>query len=125
LIERALVVDPHIERALEEAADHGGAQEGEQQTKPERQTHPVDQNDGDIAAGHGEGPVRQIDEIHQAERDGEPTRQDEQQHAVGNAVEQNGQHDRPITPHSRDNSAAGHTLTHRTVSGRLAAAVSA
>ena len=40
--------------------------------------------------------VRQIDEIHQAERDGEPARQHEQQHAVGDAVEQNGQHDRPM-----------------------------
>jgi hypothetical protein len=34
----------------------------------------------------------EVDEIHQSERDGEPARQDEQQHAVGDSVEQDGQH---------------------------------
>src|SRR4051812_50176728 len=36
----------------------------------------------------------QVDEIHQPERDGEPARHDEQQHAVRDTVEQDGQHGR-------------------------------
>jgi hypothetical protein len=35
--------------------------------------------------------MRQVDEIHQPERDGETAGQHEQQHAVGDAVEQNGE----------------------------------
>jgi hypothetical protein len=38
------------------------------------------------------GAMRQVDEVHQAERDGQPAGQHEQQHAVGNSVEQDGQH---------------------------------
>ena len=52
----------------------------------------VDQNDGDVAARHGEGAVREIDEVHQSERDREPGCQHEQQHAIGNSIEQNCEH---------------------------------
>jgi hypothetical protein len=52
----------------------------------------VDQDHQAIAAGHGERAMRQIDEVHQAERDGKPAGQHEQQHAIGYSVEQNGQH---------------------------------
>jgi hypothetical protein len=34
----------------------------------------------------------QVDEIHQAHRDRQADGQDKQEHAVGNAVKQNGQH---------------------------------
>ena len=57
-----------------------------------RHAEPVDQDDGAIAAGHGERAMRQIDEIHQAERDRQPACQHEQQHAVGDTVEQDRQH---------------------------------
>ena len=48
----------------------------------------VHQRDGDIAAEHREGAVREVDEIHQPERHRQPDRQHEQQHAVSEAVEQ-------------------------------------
>jgi len=53
---------------------------------------PVHQHQRDVAARHGECAMGEVDEIHQPERDREPTCQHEQQHAVGNAVEENGQH---------------------------------
>jgi len=37
-------------------------------------------------------PCAQVDEVHQAHGDGQADRKDEQQHAVGNAVEEDGQH---------------------------------
>jgi hypothetical protein len=39
--------------------------------------------------------MREIDEVHQPERDRQPAGQHEQQHAVGNTVKEDGQHDRP------------------------------
>jgi hypothetical protein len=36
--------------------------------------------------------MRQVDEVHQAERDGQTAGQHEQQHAVGHAVEEDGCH---------------------------------
>ena len=76
----------------------------------------VDQNDGDVAARHGEGAVREVDEVHQPERDGEPARQHEQQHAVGDAVEQDGQHDWSTAARALDRLRAfagiGDTLQH-------------
>ena len=55
------------------------------------QRQPVDQHDADVAARHGEGAMREVDEVHQPERDREPAGQHEQQHAVGDAVEQDGE----------------------------------
>src|SRR5438445_260644 len=57
-----------------------------------RATGAVDQDQRDVAARHGERAVGEIDEIHQPERDRKPACQHEQQHAVGDSVEQNGQH---------------------------------
>ena len=51
----------------------------------------VDQHRADIAARHRERAVGEVDEIHQPERDREPAGQHEQQHAVGDAVEQVGE----------------------------------
>ena len=48
----------------------------------------VHQRDSDVASDHGEGAMREIDEIHQPERHRQPDRQDKQQHAIGDAVEQ-------------------------------------
>ena len=55
-----------------------------------RNGHPsaVHQRHGDVAADHGEAAVRQVDEIHHPERHRQPDRQQEQQHPVGEAVEQ-------------------------------------
>src|SRR6218665_826468 len=56
------------------------------QTNPSP-THPLHQQHRDVAAGHRKGPMGQVDEVHQAHGHGQTQRQDEQQHAVGNAVE--------------------------------------
>jgi hypothetical protein len=50
------------------------------------------QQHGDVAAGHGESAVREVDEIHQAHGHRQAHRQDEQQHAVGDTVKKKGQH---------------------------------
>ena len=52
---------------------------------------------GDVAAGHGEGAVREVDEVHQPQRHRQAHRQHEEQHAVGDAVEEDREHrDRPF-----------------------------
>ena len=98
LVEMRLAIDMHIQRALEDQSDQRAEQEGERQGREKRHAQPVDQDDGAIAAGHGEGAMRQIDEIHQPERHREPACQHEQQHAVGDTVEQNGQHRLRVAP---------------------------
>ena len=47
------------------------------------------QRHDDIAAGHGEGAMRQVDETHQPHRDRKADGGDEQKHGVSQAVEQN------------------------------------
>ncbi len=84
-------IEMAVERSLEHDADRSRRDEGERQRGEERPAHPVDQDHADIAAGHGEGAVGEVDEVHQAERDREPASEHEQQHAVGNAIEQVGE----------------------------------
>ena len=98
LLEMAPGVDVDIERALEQRADRGGHDESERQRGEERHAQPVDEDHRDVAAGHGEGAVGEIDEVHEAERDRQPARQHEQQHAVGDSVEQDGQHGWGLCP---------------------------
>ena len=88
LVEIAGAVKPAVEHAFERDADHRRGQESHRQRRQERPVEVVHQRDGDVAAEHGEGAVRQVDEIHQPERHRQPDRQHEQQHAVGDAVEQ-------------------------------------
>ena len=47
----------------------------------------IDCENGDIAPSHGESAMRQINEVHQSQRDREPGREHEQQHAIGNSIE--------------------------------------
>ncbi len=47
---------------------------------------------GEIAARHREGAMREVDEVHQPQRHGQPHGEHEQQHAVGDAVEKDGEH---------------------------------
>ena len=96
LIERARAIEAAIERALQHDADQRGDEEGERQRREERHAGAVHQQRRDIAAEHGEGAVREVDEVHQPQRHGEAAAQHEQQHAVGDAVEQDGQHERVV-----------------------------
>src|SRR6188472_1201775 len=43
----------------------------------------------------------EVDEIHQSERNRQPAGQHEQQHAIGNPIEQNGQHGCASSPRRR------------------------
>src|SRR5262245_44035352 len=95
LLELALAVDVGVERALEQCADERGGHEGDGETGEERHAGLVDQDEGDVAARHGEGAMGEVDEVHQPERDRQPAGQHEQQHAIGDAVEENCQHGRP------------------------------
>jgi len=98
LVEMTPGVDMDVKRALQQAAEQRRRQEGEGQPERKGNAEAVDQDHGAIAAHHGERAVSEIDEVHQAERDGQAARQHEQQHAVGNSVEQDGQHDRRALP---------------------------
>ena len=92
LIEMALVIEMDIERAFEQKAERGGEEESRGQAPEEGNAPSIRHDDGEIAAGHGEGAMREIDEIHQSERDAEADGEHEEQHAVGGAVEKDGQH---------------------------------
>ena len=46
------------------------------------------QRHDEIAAGHGERAMREIDEAHQPHGDRQADRDDEQEHGIGQAVEQ-------------------------------------
>ena len=92
LFEMWLVVEMDIERALEKGAGRRGDDEGDGQAPEQRKAEALHQHDGDIAARHGEGPVGEVDEVHEAERDRQAHRQHEQQHAIGEAVEKHRQH---------------------------------
>ena len=64
-----------VERALEHAApSSAGADEGQRQAGEERHAAAVHQEHRDVAAGHGEGAVREVDEVHQAQRHRQPAR---------------------------------------------------
>ncbi len=94
LVEMALAVDVNVKRALEQKSEQRRGEKGDRQAEQKRNAEAVHGDEGDVAAGHGEGAVREIDEVHQPERDGEPAGEHEQEHAVGDAIEQNGQHGR-------------------------------
>ena len=81
-----------VERALQHQPERRRREERQRQAGQERHARAVHQEHRHVAAGHGEGAVREVDEIHQAQRHGEPAGQHEQQHAVGDAVEEDGRH---------------------------------
>ena len=91
LIEMASGVEMAVEQPFQHHADQAAADKGQRQCGKERPAVLVDQHRADIAARHRERAVREVDEIHQPERDRKPTGQHEQQHAVGYAVEQDGE----------------------------------
>ena len=110
LIERACAVEPPIERALERDAEDRRNEKGRGQGREEGHAGAVHHQRRHVAADHREGAVGEVDEIHQPQRHRQSARQHEQQHAVGHAVEQDGQHGaralfdlRPSGPcHSRE-----------------------
>ena len=94
LVEMAPLVDMDIEGALEEEPDERAGDEDQRQGEEEIHAPAIDQEHADEAAGHGEGAMGEVDEIHDAERDGESDCKDEQDHPIGDAVEEDRQHGR-------------------------------
>ena len=94
LIELAGAVQAAKERVLERDADHRGGDERTGQRGEKRHAVPVHQSDSDVAAKHREAAMREVDEIHHAERHRLSDRQQKQQHAVSKAVEQNAKNGR-------------------------------
>src|SRR5262245_20518011 len=93
-----LGIDVNVEGALEQRPNGGRRHEGDRQGGEKWNAVAVDQDERDVTARHGERAVGEIDEVHQAERDGKPTGQHEQQHAVGDSIEQNSQHEMTAVP---------------------------
>ncbi len=89
LIEIAGAIELAIQEAFEHHAHQSRCQKGHRQRGKKRPAEAIDQRHGDVTAEHREGAMREVDEIHHAERDRQADRQQEQQHAVGKAVEQN------------------------------------
>ena len=91
LIEMASGVEVTIERALQHRADQGACDKRQRQACKERPAGLIDQHRADISARHRKRAMGEIDEVHQPERDRKPAGEHEQQHAVGDAVEQDGE----------------------------------
>ncbi len=91
LLEFAGAIEAGIEGPLEHDADQRHRDERRQQCQAEGHRIAVHQRHGDVAAGHGEHAVREVDEAHQAHRHRQADRDDVEDHRVGEAVEQDGE----------------------------------
>ena len=76
----------------EQRPQQRNAEKGNRQANQKGDIQPLHQQHGEVAADHGEGAMRQVDEIHQPHGHGQADGQDEQEHPVGDAVEEDGQH---------------------------------
>ena len=106
LVEMAAVIEMAVERTLEHRADQGARDKRQRQRRKERPAGLIDQHRADIAARHRKGAVGEVDEVHQPERDRQTAGQHEQQHAVGDAVEQVGED----SGHAMGTEATGHLI---------------
>ena len=88
LFEIGRFVEPPIQAALEQHADRPDQDRRDRQRRDEADAERARQRDDDIAAGHGEGAMRQVHEPHQSHRHRQADGGDEQEHGVGQAVEQ-------------------------------------
>jgi hypothetical protein len=88
LVEVRLAVHGAVDRAFQQRAQQRGGDKGRRQAGQEGPARLLHQQHQHVAAGHGKGAVGQVDEVHQAHGHGQPEGQHEQQHAVGDAVEQ-------------------------------------
>ena len=87
-----LVIERSVQRTLQQAAEQGCSKERQWQAHQKRYADTLHQQHRDVAAHHGEGPVREVDEVHQPHGHGQTNGQNKQQHAIGYAVKEDGQH---------------------------------
>ena len=92
LVERARAIEPAVKQPLDDKSGERRDDEGERQRRQERDSGAVHQQRRDIAAAHGELAMGEVDEVNRPERHRQPAGEQEQQHAVSDAVEQDGQH---------------------------------
>jgi len=92
LVEVGLAVHLAVQRALQQRPQQRRGHKGRRQAGQKRPAGLLHQHHQHIAAGHRKRTVGQVDEIHQAHGHGQAQRQHEQQHAVGHAIKQQGQH---------------------------------
>ena len=78
-----------VQGALQHHAQQPGHDHCKRQRCQKRHTPFVELDDAYIAAHHGEYAMRQIGEIHQAQRDRQADTDEKQQHAKGNAIKDN------------------------------------
>ena len=93
LVEMASPVKMPVEQPFEHEPEKGGGEEGERKRREERHTKPFHEDDRDIAARHGEDAMGEVHEVHEAKRHREPAGEYEKQHAVGDAIEEDRQHE--------------------------------
>jgi hypothetical protein len=86
LLQVARGVEPRIQQTLQDHARRADHQEGEREREREGHAEARDRGGEDIAARHGEHPVREIGEAHQAHRDRQADRDDVEDHAERRAV---------------------------------------
>src|SRR5439155_6549090 len=83
----ARAVEPRVKQALQYYASQGYGDKGEDERERERHPDAAERGGEDIAPGHGEHAVRQVDESHQAHRHRQADGDHVQDHAVSGAVE--------------------------------------
>src|SRR3972149_2949614 len=86
LVERRPAVERPQEPPLDERADQPDGQRRQEQRHPEAAGR-RDQREARVHAEHVEGAVREVDDVEHAEDQREPDGEQEQQHAVGEAVQ--------------------------------------
>src|SRR5881398_2773147 len=85
----AAVIGPAlIGVVLERNPDQRRSDNSGRQRRQERHAEAVHQDRGDVTACHSERAMREVNEIHEAKGYGEPACQHEQQHAIGDTIEE-------------------------------------
>ena len=96
LIQVRLLVHGPVKRSLQHRSQQRNAEKGDRQTHQKGHVKALHQQHSDVTAAHGKGTMRQVDEVHQPQRDRQPHTDEKQQHARGNAIKKNRQHENEI-----------------------------
>src|SRR5690606_34769663 len=92
LIEVARLIEAAIKRPLENTSESCANEKGSWEAPVEGDAVTVHHHHGHVTAGHCKCAMGQIDEVHQSQRDRQSASENEEKHAIGDAVEKNGQH---------------------------------
>ena len=87
LLEDRRGVEAPAQRALEQHPERAHHDHRDEHRREERHAEPRHRGHRQVATGHGKHAVREVDEPHQSQRDGETHREQVQNHPVGGPVE--------------------------------------